>query len=57
MRAVQHLHVTPSAVSNSLARLRSLLGDPLVIRSGRGIVPTPHAASLAPALKRALSEL
>jgi DNA-binding transcriptional LysR family regulator len=57
VRSAQRLHVTPSAVSNSLARLRSLLGDPLVIRSGRGIVPTPHAASLAPSLKRALSEL
>jgi len=57
VRAAQRLHVTSSAVSNSLARLRSLLGDPLVIRSGRGIIPTPHAASLAPALKRALSEL
>jgi DNA-binding transcriptional LysR family regulator len=57
VRASQRLHVTPSAVSNSLARLRSLLGDPLVIRSGRGIVPTPHAASLAPSLKRALTEL
>lgn len=57
VRAAQRLHVTSSAVSNSLARLRSLLGDPLVIRSGRGIIPTPHAASLAPSLKRALSEL
>lgn len=57
VRAAQRLHVSPSAVSNSLARLRSLLGDPLVIRSGRGIIPTPRAASLAPALKRALSEL
>lgn len=57
VRAAERLHVTPSAVSNSLARLRSLLGDPLVIRSGRGIVPTPHAASLSPSLKRAMSEL
>jgi DNA-binding transcriptional LysR family regulator len=57
VRAAERLHVTPSAVSNSLARLRSVLGDPLVIRSGRGIVPTPHAASLAPSLKRALSDL
>lgn len=56
-RAGQRLHVTPSAISNSLARLRSMLGDPLVIRSGRGIVPTPRAASLAPALRRALDEL
>lgn len=57
VRAAQRLHVSPPAVSNSLARLRSLLGDPLVIRSGRGIIPTPRAASLAPALKRALNEL
>jgi hypothetical protein len=41
--AARKLSVTQSAVSNSLARLRSLLGDPLVVRSGRGIVPTPAA--------------
>ena len=57
VRAARRLHVTPSAISNALARLRSTLGDPLVIRSGRGIVPTPRAAGLAPSLKRALSEL
>jgi DNA-binding transcriptional LysR family regulator len=57
IRASQRLHVTPSAVSNSLARLRSLLGDPLVIRSGRGIVPTPHAVDLAPSLRQTLSQL
>jgi len=57
VRAARRLHVTPSAISNALARLRSVLGDPLVIRSGRGVVPTPRAAGLAPSLKRALSEL
>lgn len=57
MRAARQLHVTPSAISNALARLRSELGDPLVIRSGRGVVPTTRAARLAPSLKRALSEL
>jgi DNA-binding transcriptional LysR family regulator len=56
-KAAQRLHVTPSAVSNSLAKLRAALGDPLVTRRGRGIVPTPRAAELAPALKRALTEL
>jgi DNA-binding transcriptional LysR family regulator len=56
-RAARRLHVTPSAISNALARLRSALGDPLVIRSGRGIVPTPRAASMAVSLKRAMSEL
>ena len=56
-RAARRLHVTPSAISNSLARLRVALDDPLVVRSGRGIVPTPRSAALAPALSRALDEL
>jgi DNA-binding transcriptional LysR family regulator len=56
-RAARRLHVTPSAISNALARLRAALGDPLITRSGRGIVPTPRAAGLAPSLKRALVEL
>jgi DNA-binding transcriptional LysR family regulator len=56
-RAAERLHVTPSAVSNALARLRALLNDPLVIRSGRGIVPTPRGLELAPALKSALGDL
>ena len=56
-KAAARLHVTPSAVSNSLAKLRAALGDPLVTRRGRGIVPTPRAAELAPALTHALSGL
>src|SRR5215468_9986924 len=57
VRAARRLHVTPSAVSNALARLRGALGDALVTRSGRGIVPTPRAAELAPILDRALRDL
>jgi DNA-binding transcriptional LysR family regulator len=57
VRASRRLHVTPSAVSNGLARLRGALDDPLLIRSGRGVVPTPRAAALAPALARALRDL
>ncbi|QSQ19813.1 LysR family transcriptional regulator [Pyxidicoccus parkwayensis] len=56
-RAAERLHVTPSAISNGLARLRSALGDPLVTRNGRGIVPTPRALALAPAIARGLREL
>lgn len=56
-RAARRLHVTPSAVSNALARLRVALGDPLVTRKGRGIVPTPRAQKLAPVLARAMAEL
>jgi DNA-binding transcriptional LysR family regulator len=56
-RAARRLHVTPSAISNALARLRAALDDPLVTRSGRGIVPTPRAVALAPLLARALRDL
>lgn len=56
-RAARRLHVTPSAVSNALARLRGVIGDPLVTRKGRGIVPTPRAVELAPAIARGLREL
>src|SRR5262245_66564535 len=57
VRAARRLHVTPSAVSNWLARLRAALDDPLMVRSGRGVVPTPRAAALAPAIARALRDL
>jgi len=56
-RAADRLHVTPSAVSNALARLRVLMGDPLVTKKGRGIVPTPRALELAPQLAKSLREL
>ncbi len=56
-RAAARLHVTPSAVSNQLARLRELVGDPLVTRKGRGIVPTPRATELAGPIARALGDL
>jgi Bacterial regulatory helix-turn-helix protein, lysR family len=40
-RAAERLHVTPSAVSNSLARIRQLVGDPLLVKDGRTLVATP----------------
>jgi DNA-binding transcriptional LysR family regulator len=55
-RAARKLSVTQSAVSNALARLRDLLGDPLLVRNGRGLVPTPRAIELAPLMRRALAD-
>src|SRR4028119_2332891 len=55
--AAGRLHVTQSAVSNALARLRDLVGDPLLVRRGRGLVPTPVAAELAPRIAQALAQL
>ena len=57
VRAARRLHLTPSAISNSLARLREIFGDPLVVRNGRGVVPTSRAEAVAPALKLALNQV
>ncbi|MBL8679529.1 MAG: LysR family transcriptional regulator [Myxococcales bacterium] len=56
-RAAARLHVTQSAVSNALARLRAALNDPLFVRGPRGLLPTPRAAALAPKLREALGLL
>ncbi|WP_157314367.1 LysR family transcriptional regulator [Chitinibacter sp. GC72] len=45
-RAARRLHLSPSAMSRALARLRDTTGDPLLVRSGRGMVPTPRALQL-----------
>jgi len=44
--AARRLGLSPSAMSRTLARLRSATGDPLLVRAGRGLVPTPRAAEL-----------
>lgn len=45
-RAAQRLRLSPSAMSRALARLRETTGDPLFVRAGRGLVPTPRALEL-----------
>jgi DNA-binding transcriptional LysR family regulator len=45
-RAAQRLRLSPSAMSRALARLRQTTGDPLLVRAGRGLVPTPRALEL-----------
>jgi DNA-binding transcriptional LysR family regulator len=45
--AAQRLGVTQSAVSHLLDKLRGITGDPLFVKSGRGIVATARAESLA----------
>lgn len=42
-RAARRLHLSPSAMSRTLARLRQTTGDPLLVRAGRGLVPSPRA--------------
>jgi DNA-binding transcriptional LysR family regulator len=45
-RAARRLKLSPSAMSRALARLRKTVGDPLLVRAGRGLVPTPRALEL-----------
>jgi len=56
-RAAAVLHLSQSAISHALARLREQLGDPLFIREGRGVAPTPVALRLAPVVSEALALL
>lgn len=44
--AARRLQLSPSAMSRALARLREVTGDPLLVRAGRSLVPTPRAIEL-----------
>ena len=46
IKAARRLGLSASAMSRTLTRLRRTTGDPLLVRSGRGLVPTPHATAL-----------
>jgi DNA-binding transcriptional LysR family regulator len=56
-RAARNLAITQPAASNALRRLRDALGDELVTRAGYGVVPTPFALSIWPAVREALASL
>jgi DNA-binding transcriptional LysR family regulator len=57
-RAATRLGITQSAASHALARLRSVLGDPLLVRGPNGgLVPTLRAEALADGLRAALDAL
>ncbi|GAB2820659.1 LysR family transcriptional regulator [Streptomyces daliensis] len=59
-RAAARLHTSPAAMSRTLARLRRVLQDPLLVRAGQTMVPTPRAEALrdeAAAVVRGLAAL
>jgi len=55
-RAARRLRLSPSAMSRALARLRETTGDPLLVRAGRGLVPTPRALELRERVNRLVQE-
>ena len=56
-RAADALALTPSAVSHALGRLREYLDDPLFVRQGTSMLPTPACERLAPELLETLARL
>lgn len=56
-KAAETLFITPSAVSQSLQRLRTQLNDPLFVRAGKGISPTTVAVNLHQHLAENLNQL
>jgi DNA-binding transcriptional LysR family regulator len=55
--AARRLGLSSSAMSRTLSRLRSAIGDSLLVRAGRGLVPTPRAAELRDQVHELASEV
>ncbi|MGE3304223.1 MAG: LysR family transcriptional regulator [Hyphomonadaceae bacterium] len=55
-RAAERLHLSPSAMSRALARLRAATGDPLLVRAGRGLAPTPRAIALRDRVRQVVED-
>jgi DNA-binding transcriptional LysR family regulator len=55
--AARTMNVSPPAMSHTLSRLRAALGDPLFVRSGNRLVPTPRAIAMRERVARAASEI
>jgi DNA-binding transcriptional LysR family regulator len=56
-RAAGQLNITQPAMSNGLKRLRTLFGDPILVRTSDGMVPTERARALSPVIRKILLEL
>lgn len=56
-RAARRLHLSQSAVSHALARLRDAFGDPVLVRHGRRMEPTPVALAALPEVRTLLAQV
>jgi len=55
--AARRMNVSPPAMSHTLARLRQAVADPLFVRSGNRLVPTPRALAMGERVARAATEI
>lgn len=56
-RAARRLHLSQSALSHSLGRLREAFGDPILVRNGRTMEPTPRALAALPEVRSLLNQV
>jgi DNA-binding transcriptional LysR family regulator len=56
-RSAARLNLSPSAVSHGLGRLRKLLGDPVFLKTPKGVVPTGRATELAAPISEILARI
>ena len=56
-QAAHALALSQPAVSHALNRFRDLTGDPLFVRNGNRLEPTPHAQAIIPAVRRILEDV
>lgn len=54
VNAAKILNITPSAISQSINKLRALFPDPLFIRKGQGVMPTAYATHLHQYISRGM---
>ncbi|MFT6404025.1 MAG: DNA-binding transcriptional LysR family regulator [Marinomonas primoryensis] len=55
--AAEHLSVSQQAISLQLKKIRDILGDPLFVRTGHGMIPTPYAKQIYPHIQQVLIHL
>lgn len=54
--AAERVHLSTPAMSHTLARIREVFGDPIFVRAGRRLVPTPRALALVEPVGRILAQ-
>ncbi|WP_395316687.1 LysR family transcriptional regulator [Variovorax sp. UC74_104] len=54
--AAERMHLSAPAMSHTLARIRAALDDPILVRAGRKLVPTPRANAMRESVRRLVAE-
>ncbi|WP_086386743.1 LysR family transcriptional regulator [Caballeronia sordidicola] len=54
-KAAERLHLSPAAMSHTLGRLRVAMGDPILVRAGQRLVPTPRALAVHDRVRQLVS--